>query len=267
MNQFRADLHCHSICSDGTDEPKELLIKAKEMGLQGLSITDHDSIDAYTPALFEEAKTLEIELMTGVELSSEFNGSTVHVLGYHFDSNCPLFRDFITEMRRRREERNLSILQKLEKQKMKIDIDELKGIATVGRPHIAALLVKKGYVNSLQEAFTKYLKDGALCSASYFRLTPTEAIQKIHEAKGKAIIAHPHFYPKTYLKRLLNFNFDGIECHYGSFAKEVAAPFLEIAKKKDWIATGGSDYHGKVKPHLYLGASYVGRDVFEKLRS
>src|SRR5690606_14148259 len=106
MDDFRADLHCHSTCSDGSDEPLSLLQLAKQMGLRGLSITDHDTIDAYTPALFEKADALGIQLLPGIELSSEQGDVPIHVLGYAFDLQSIRLKDFLKEMQIRRAERN-----------------------------------------------------------------------------------------------------------------------------------------------------------------
>lgn len=272
---FRADLHCHSSASDGSDEPLELLRLAKEAGLQGLSITDHDTIDAYTPELFQEAKRLSIELLTGVELSTELGVHSVHLLGYGFPVDSPSFRSFLERMQEGRQERNRKILKKLQGKKMAITEEELLAFAarkrekrSIGRPHIAELLVEKRYVTSTQEAFALYLREGASCYAPGGRISPEEAIQALHEAKGKAVLAHPHFLPKgALLKQLLHLPFDGIECYYGRLSEELELPWVELAKERGFLATGGSDYHGALKPHIPLGASWVNRATFDSLRN
>jgi predicted metal-dependent phosphoesterase TrpH len=264
---FRADIHCHSNCSDGTDSPIELLIRAKEVNLQGISITDHDTVAAYTEPLFQKARELDLKLLSGVEISTEWCGIAIHILGYGVDVHSEAFLSFLKTLEEKRILRNRSILQKLSEKGMAISENELVG-HMIGRPHIAELLVRKRYVSSLQEAFQKYLKDGASCAVSGFRTTPTSAIEEIRKAKGKAVLAHPHFYPKgSFLKKILAFPFDGVECYYGTLAKKMEAPWLQIAKEKKWIATGGSDYHGTIKPHVSLGASWVGREIFEQLSS
>lgn len=266
--EFRADLHCHSTCSDGSDSPLELLKKAKEIGLKGLSITDHDTLEAYTPELFSLAEQLGIFLLPGVEISSEMEGKAIHVLGYGFNLDSPSLHLFLEEMQRRRRERNRAILEKLAKKKMVLTEEELLAFAqrakkAIGRPHIAELMVKKGYVATPQEAFDRYLKEGGPCFASGFRFTPREVIDEIHEARGKAVLAHPHFFPKgPFLRRLLDFPFDGLECYYAQLPKELERPWIQIAKEKGWIATGGSDYHGALKPHLPLGCSWVDESTF-----
>jgi predicted metal-dependent phosphoesterase TrpH len=178
-------------------------------------------------------------------------------------------------MQKRRGERNRALLAKLKQRKMLIEEEELLAFArklekkkTVGRPHIAALMVQKGYVGSMQEAFDRYLKEGGLCYVSGFKYTPQDAIDQIRQAGGKAVLAHPHFIKKgALLKKLLSHPFDGIECYYANLPKALEAPWLKIAKEKGWIATGGSDYHGTFKPHISLGCSWVGEETFRKLQS
>ena len=269
--EFRADLHCHSNHSDGTDSPFELLQKAREAQLQGLSITDHDTIDAYTPDFFAEAKRLGIQLLNGVEISSELEGSSVHILAYGFDLKCEKFSQFLREIRKKRGQRNRAILEKLKQHQMPITEEELFDFAkfkTIGRPHIAALMVQKGYVADFKEAFDRYLKEGALCYASGIRFHPKEVIEEIHKAAGKAILAHPHFIKKgAFLRKLLQLPFDGIECYYSRLDQALEIPWLKLAKERNWIATGGSDYHGSFKPMTPLGCSWVSEHIFKALQS
>jgi len=279
MSEFRADLHCHSYCSDGEDSPFELLAKAKAANLQGLSITDHDSMEAYSPLLFDDAKRLGIHLLPGIELSSEYEGSSVHVLGYGFDLNSPSLGMFLVYLKERRRDRNLAIFEKMRQHRMPITEEELIAFLqthtkdpnvhrTIGRPHIAYFMLHKGYVSSTQQAFEMYLKEGGLCYASGIKVLPKEAIEQIHRANGKAVLAHPHFIKKgERLRQILSLPFDGIECHYAALPKELELPWLDIANQKKWIATGGSDYHGSFKPHIPLGASWSGESVFKALQS
>lgn len=271
--EFRADLHCHSICSDGSDDPIDLLTKAKLSHLSGLSITDHDTIAAYTPEFFGKAEALGIRVLPGVEFSSELKETTVHVLGYGFDIHSVSLLGYIEEMQRRRNDRNKFILKKLEIHKIEVSEEELRLISNVegrnksiGRPHIAAIMVKKGYVKSLQEAFDRYLKEGMCCYVPGFKFTPLDSIQAIHNAGGKAVLAHPHFIKNgSYIGTLLSLPFDGIECYYANLPKHQEMPWVKIAKQKGWIATGGSDYHGIFKPHISLGCSWVGESTFQQL--
>jgi 3',5'-nucleoside bisphosphate phosphatase len=267
MTHFRADIHCHSTCSDGSDEPMDLLKIAKKASLQGLSITDHDTAAAYSPEFFSMAKDLNLRILTGAEISSELEGIPVHILAYGFDLSSPIFIEFLQEIHKRRIERNREILKKLKNKNMPLQEEELSAIKTktLGRPHIAALLVKKGYARSIADAFERYLKEGAPCYAPGFKYTPQEVIDQIRLGKGKAVLAHPHLYKKkAYLKKILNCSFDGIECYYGNLPKEQEMPWVNLAKERGWIATGGSDYHGAHR-NIALGSSWVSEETFNLL--
>lgn len=263
---FRADLHVHSSCSDGTDSPLELLSKAKAAGLLGLSITDHDTIAAYTPELMQAAEQIGLQLLIGTEISSEMEGSTVHILAYAFDHKLSEFLELVVQ---RRIERNKGILEKLNKKGMGLSLEEIgSGMSELilGRLHIAEAMVRRGYVTTVREAFNRYLKDDACCYVIGGKFHPREVIEAIHRARGKAVIAHPHFLKRGRFQReLLNLPFDGIECYYGRCLKGQELPWLEIARKRTWIATGGSDYHGLRRFHIQLGCSWVGLSTWQKL--
>lgn len=273
MNIFRADIHCHSDCSDGSDSPLHLIDLALAANLQGLAITDHDTIEAYTPELFKKAKTHQLQLLTGIELSTEFYRESVHVLGYGFDVHSSSLRVFLQEMQKRRTSRNRMMLDLLARKNMPISEEELfqfaarkEGKKTIGRPHIAALMVQKGYVATWQEAFQGYLKEGAPCYVPGIKFTPLQAIEEIRKAHGKAVLAHPHLMKrKSKLREILALPFDGIECYYARLPKAQELPWLQLAERKGWIATGGSDYHGAFKPNLSLGCSWVNETTFAKL--
>ncbi|HSX37448.1 MAG TPA: PHP domain-containing protein [Chlamydiales bacterium] len=265
-DHFRADLHCHSHCSDGSDEPAMLVKMAKELSLQGLSITDHDTIAAYTPELFALAEKSQILLLPGVEISSELEGVPVHILGYGYDLNSLAFASFLQQVQGFRQERNRQILKKLAEKKMWIEEEEFSTFGTIiGRPHIAFLMVKKGYVSSIREAFALFLQDDAPCYVRGFKYDPQEVIHRIHQSGGKAVLAHPHFYKQgAHLKKILSYAFDGIECYYASLAKEMEMPWLKLAQERGLIATGGSDYHGSFKNNR-LGSSWSGLKEIQKL--
>lgn len=228
-------------------------------------------MDAYTPELFAEAEKLGITLLSGIEISSEIEEASVHILGYGYDLNDAGLKDFLILMQERRSERNRAILKKLAERGMPISEEELKTYATertIGRPHIAQLMVRKKYVQTARDAFDFYLKEGALCYASGIKYHPREVIDQIHKAKGKAVLAHPHFIKKgSFLRKLLDLPFDGLECYYGKLAKALEVPWLKIAKERGLIPTGGSDYHGEVKPHIPLGCSWVGEAIFLSLQN
>lgn len=271
MNPFRADLHCHTICSDGTFSPDELVRLAKASNLAGLSITDHDTIDSYKTAL-PIAKELNIEMIPGAEFSAIQAGVSVHILGYSFSLSSPVIAKFCERHQERRTNRNRSILKLLAKHNMPVTEEEILGTNnplthTIGRPHIALAMIKRGYVSSVNEAFKKYLAEDKSCYAEGESFTVEETIDIIHQAKGLAVIAHPHLLDneKT-LKQLQLLDFDGIECYYANFNNDQNQRWMKIAEKKNWFMTGGSDFHGAVKPQISLGASWVPEETFRLLQ-
>lgn len=265
---YRADLHCHSTCSDGTYTPIELLHLAKNVGLSALCITDHDTLDAYTEETYKEAENLQIKLFMGVEFSSRYLGHNIHILGYGVTQSNSIL-EFCKRHVKRRKDRNLAILQKLKRLSFPIEEEELYQIGltrVIGRPHIAQIMVEKGYVNSIQDAFDRYLGDSRCCYVIDDSFTAQETIDQIHEAHGKAFLAHPHVIRKTQIiTSLLALNFDGIECYYSLLDPAQEKKWLKIAHEKNLLISGGSDFHGTVKPQIQLGCSYVDENAVEKI--
>lgn len=266
-DDFRADLHCHSTCSDGTCTPEELVKHALAIGLKGLSITDHDTVDAYKTAI-PLAEKLGLSLIIGVEFSTVHRDTSIHILGYNFSLTHPKIAELCKRHEKRRKERNLAILEKLRLSKMPIDPSEIAGDHTVGRPHIALAMMKHGYVRTIKEAFQRYIGDGKPCFQRETSISTEETIEIIHEAGGIAVLAHPHLITsKTTLKSLLKLSFDGIECYYALFPKERAYQWLDIAEKRKLIPTGGSDFHGENRTSIPLGASWVNLETFNRIKA
>lgn len=273
--EFRADLHCHSTYSDGSLSPQELLRLAKSNALKGLSITDHDTIEAYASAI-PAAQEIGIELISGVEFSAMLNHVSVHILGYAFSLNNPALHLLCQRHKRRREDRNQAILEKLAAHGMSVTKEDIEDClssllphekCSIGRPHIAQVLVKKRYVETIYEAFGKYLGEGKPCYARGDPFTVEETIDVIHQAQGLAIIAHPHLIKNTHMvHQLLSMNFDGLEGHYALFLQHQQERWLKIGKEKKWLITGGSDFHGDIKPSIPLGCSWVGEETFCRLQ-
>ncbi|MBP9840854.1 MAG: PHP domain-containing protein [Simkaniaceae bacterium] len=260
---FKADLHIHTTCSDGTLTPTEVLHLAKEIGLSALSITDHDTIDAYTPSLFSLAEELQLFLKTGVELSAQHQEESVHVLGYSFPSDSKLMRDFCAEHQHRRHRRTLGMLDKLKKEGMDIKESELLGKGTIGRPHIAEQMVAKGYVKTMKEAFQLYLGDQQSCYVIGELFSVQETLDLIHEAGGKAFLAHPALIKnQKKLRDLLTMDFDGIECYYGNFSNEIKEKWRRVALERRWLVSGGSDFHGARMSDVPLGLATVDKATF-----
>lgn len=266
--EYRADLHCHTTCSDGTLLPTEVLYLAKEKGLLGLSITDHDTLSAYTDETFALAKELKIDLFMGVELSARYQKVSVHILGYGVKKSEGLL-SFCQAHKKRRDVRNRAILEKLNRLSLPITEKELSAKKTgpiAGRAHIAQIMFEKGYVKSIQDAFDRYIGDHKCCFVEGPLFSVQQTIDEIHKAGGKAFIAHPHLIQrKGILNLLLEMNFDGIECYYSRLYHEVEKKWLKLAAQKNWLVSGGSDFHGAVKPQIDLGCSWVDRQTVEKI--
>lgn len=266
---FRADLHCHTTCSDGSMTPKELVLHAKEVGLSGICITDHDSLAAY-PEAIAACEEVGIWLGAGAEFSSVDEGKSVHVLGYDIDPEDGELKAFCKRHVERRRNRNRAIFEKLKQHQMPIDEEKLEQMLVrghpVGRPHIALQMVEKGYVASVQEAFHLFLGDQKPCFERGAPITTDETLERIHQAGGKAFLAHPHFLKNSRLiGRLLSKPFDGIECYYSRLSKDQEEKWVRLAKNRNWLISGGSDFHGVIKPHIPLGCSWVDEATFDQI--
>ncbi|MCH9704423.1 MAG: PHP domain-containing protein [Chlamydiae bacterium] len=260
---FRADLHCHSSCSDGTDSPAELIDLAIEKGLSALSITDHDTVDAYEEAL-PYAKSRNFSLLVGVEFSSFFRSEPIHILGYNLSLKSEALAQLVLRHKKRRKQRNDRILEKLRHLGHEIELEETGH--TIGRPHIAQALVKKGVVSSIEEAFVRLLGEGKPAYSPGEIISVEETIETIHKARGKAILAHPQLIKRqSIFRQMLEMPFDGLEGYYARMPREREQKYVAAAKERNWLITGGSDYHGTVKPMARLGSSWVDKETFDAL--
>ncbi|MCE5294998.1 MAG: PHP domain-containing protein [Chlamydiales bacterium] len=263
--QMKYDLHCHSIYSDGSLTPRELIALAQEKELSGISITDHDALQG-----FYDAEHLGFPILPGVELSADFENTSIHVLGYAFSPKDPEFLQFCLQQRVWRLERLKAICDNLTKNGTPISYEEVVTVDdpsyTYGRVHIALQLIKNGYVKNVPEAFKRYIGDKSPNYVSGKKCSVQEAIDAIHKAKGFAVLAHPHLIDsKSMARRLIALNFDGIEAHYARFVPNVNDAWVQKAKARGMFVTGGSDFHGLPKPESHLGSASCPQDVFEKL--
>ena len=272
------DLHTHSTASDGSMSPAELVRHAKEKGLSAIALTDHDTVDGVSEALGEGAR-VGIEVIPGIEISADFKPE-MHILGYFPRINGYTdIRKELEAIRQGRDARNKKIINKLNELGIDIKLDEVKEVAlgdVLGRPHIARVLINKGFVKSIDEAFDKYLSRDGLAYFKRFELKPEDGIRAIRNAGGLPVLAHPVFLRKTYdemdklLAELKGFGLAGIEAVYSENSKDETGNFLRLAIKYDLIVTGGSDFHGSFKPGLELGSGRrnlkVPYELLEKLR-
>jgi predicted metal-dependent phosphoesterase TrpH len=263
----RFDLHMHSTSSDGTVAPEELATWVEKAGLEGFSLTDHDTVEGLEKAR-QGALEKGLVFLSGIEISSNYLGKSVHILGYGFDSDSTTLHSFLESQRKARLERNHRLLQNLLKKDIKIDEARLLARAkgSVGRVHIAQEMVALGYVSSIQEAFNQWIGDRAPCYVPSGSPSPDICIQAIHKAQGKVLLAHPHLMEASHAKKVLkDFAWDGLEVFYGRFDLSRQRPWLEWSEKKNWVFSGGSDFHGEVKPETYIGSSWIDETALKKL--
>ncbi|MDE6614372.1 MAG: PHP domain-containing protein [Clostridia bacterium] len=264
---MKIDLHIHSALSDGTDSPKSIVDKAKELGIGCISITDHDCIGAISQAK-QYANENNIKCINGVELST-FSVSEIHILGYSFDENNSQLLEKLDYFETKRKERANIILDRLYDLGIKLDRDALpQDSASVGRLHIAKLMVAQNYAATIPEAFDKYLgsKGKAYCPSK--RITPFQGVELIKQAKGYPVIAHPlRFLQQNTLRPLIDgllpYGLEGIEAYYPTHDKQVSDELKSLAKRYRLIATGGTDYHGENR-NIELGSVEFQLDGYTK---
>jgi 3',5'-nucleoside bisphosphate phosphatase len=273
------DLHTHSTASDGSLTPTELIRYSATKRLLAIALTDHDCVDGLDEAV-TEGDRLGIEVITAVELSADHSDGTMHILGFFVDRRQQGFCDRLGRLQEARRERNQKIIEKLQALDLKITYDEVvaaSGGGQVGRPHYAKVLIQKGYVSSMPEAFERYLKRGAPAYVEKFRFSPRDAIAAIHEAGGVAVLAHPFTLFKESSARLdpllgmlSEQGLDGMEVIYSTYSEDQSRHYRELAEKYRLLSSGGSDFHGAYKPGIDLGVGQgrlkVPFDLLEPLR-
>lgn len=254
------DLHVHSTFSDGTMSPKELVVYAKKKGLRAISITDHDTVDGVGEALVS-GEGERIEVIPGIEIGAKYGDTTVHILGYFFDMNHPDLKKKLKKIQDARVERNNEILNSLRRLGVNISEAELRAVSLVGqtgRPHIARMLMNKGVVKSFDEAFTKFLRQGAQAYVPRFVYAVEEMLDVIRLAGGVGVLAHPMQLQnsgenlQTAVKELTAFGLGGIEVFYPTHSKKTRAILMKYAQDCNLLMTGGSDYHGTIRPGTTL---------------
>lgn len=271
-----ADLHLHTDLSDGTFSPEKVVEYAKLQGLHAIAITDHDSCAGIKNAL-EKGEEIGIEVIPGVELTAELDDEEIHILGYFIDWKEHAFIKKLAEMSRAREERAREILKKLKKEGIELEAEELfdlfKCRACAGRLHIARLMVKKGAVYSVQEAFRKYIGNKGPCYVKKFKLLPKEAIDIIKKVGGVTVLAHPKTINIQYrtiediIDMLVSNGIQGLEVFHSDHTKREAGDFKKLAERFGLLITGGSDCHGLAKKEVLIGRVKVPYELVEKLRA
>lgn len=254
---MKADLHMHSVFSDGTDEVPAIVAKAKAAGLSLMSLTDHDTVKGVGLAL-EEGEKQGIKVLPGIEIST-YAVCEVHILGYNIDINNDGLLTRLAEIEDKRHERIKAILTNLKKYNIELDEEKIfDRIGTVGRMHIAKQLLAKGYCQTITEAFDRYLGERGIAYVPSKRITPLEGVKLIKAAGGLAVVAHPLiFCQKGKLDDLIGglktYGLDGLEVYYPTHTLDDTAKLYDLAKKNRLIATGGTDYHGLNKKGVEPG--------------
>ncbi|MEX2399346.1 MAG: PHP domain-containing protein [Rhodothermales bacterium] len=247
MDVRRADLHTHTVRSDGKLLPEELVKKVHAAGLRALAITDHDAVDALEEAR-PVADRLGVELITGVELSVTVGDEEIHLLGYGFDPRHAGLRAHLETFRQRRMERAEAIVARLRELGLPVRMDavlERAAGGVVGRPHVAQALVDAGLVPSYDSAFANYLRDDGPAFVSKPRFPAREAVALLHDAGGVAVLAHPGTRVDGFtIEKLVAVGMDGIETVHPSHSPALTRRYGDLARKSGLIQTGGSDYHG-----------------------
>jgi len=265
----RIDLHTHSSYSDGSLSPRELVQLAKERGLRAIALTDHDTVAGLEEAVAAGGE-LGVEVVPGVEVSAQYPPGTMHILGYYLHASHPELLGALKKLQQARAARNPKIIQRLQALGLEITTTEVLDLSSgqVGRPHIARALVNKGYVSSIDEAFSRYLKKGAVAYVEKFRFPPEEAIAMIRGAGGIAVLAHPFTLGMDkpdelalLVHELAEMGLEGIEVLYPGHTEEMVFIYEDVAKRLGLICTGGSDFHGNFRDHSYLGNTILGKDL------
>lgn len=250
-----SDLHIHTNFSDGKFSPEEIVSMAKKVGLNYISITDHDTVEGILN-LYENGfyPSKNIKIIPGIEMSAASEKHEIHILGYNVDIFNQELIDNLVEVAESRWVRFSQIIEKLNSEGYNISETDVLTIAggskSISRSHIARALVKKGIFKTVREAFHEVLERGRSCYVPHFRLSPEKIIEIIHNAGGIVVLAHPKLvYDDELVEKLLDLGMDGIEAYYPEHDEAEAAKYVDMAQRRNLIITGGSDYHGLSARH------------------
>jgi hypothetical protein len=277
------DLHIHSTASDGTLSPADLIALALRLRLGAISITDHDSIAGCREALLNGIPE-QLGFLTGVEISAEpppsYPGAgSIHILGYGMRLDDPDLNRTLENLQDARTDRNPQIIARLNKLGIAILLEEVEreaGGGQPGRPHIANLLIKKGIVKTMDEAFDRYLGNGKPAYVDKFRIETSQAIELINTAGGIPVLAHPCLLEpendqqlEEVLQEMMSMGLKGLEVYFSEHTPEQTLQYAELAKRYDLLMTGGTDFHGDIQPAIQMGIGkgnlHVPYELYEKL--
>lgn len=268
MNK-KVDLHTHTNYSDGFFSPKELLINAKAKGLDVIGITDHDSVNGIREAV-EAGKEIGIEVVAGLEISSDIRDREVHILAYFIDIDNSELEHYLSFFREERVKRAHRIIQKLNALGLSISIDDVYEKAkksAMGRPHIAQAMLERGLINNYYEAFNKYIGNGCPAFEKKVHVSPQSAFKIINDAGGLSFIAHPGNMSETIIKELIEDGVDGIEVVHPSHSSQLVHYYRGIVNQYYLLESGGSDFHGgKREDEKNLGKFFTSQLKLNEMR-
>ncbi|MBC7264507.1 MAG: PHP domain-containing protein [Chloroflexi bacterium] len=264
----RVDLHVHTTASDGRCRPAEIVSMAAQLGLAAVAITDHDTTVGLAEAL-DAGNSFGIEVIPGVELSTDLPEGEAHVLGYFVRPNDFAFQQTLHKLREARQDRAQGILRRLRKLGLPLEWEEVVAFAgdgSVGRPHIAQAMLTRGYVSTIQEAFALYIGRHGPAYVERFRLPPEQAVSMILEAGGLPVLAHPISITE-WVPRLVSVGLVGLEVYYTGYSPMEIDLLIGLAERYSLVATGGSDFHGvEIMPEALLGSVDVPYSAVIELR-
>lgn len=263
------DLHTHSLKSDGAQTPADVVRAAHAAGLSAMALSDHDNVEGVREAMAEGEK-LGIEVIPAVELSAQVD-TELHILGYFIDVENKKLQEALDYSLVVRDQRQEETCRKLNEQGFQITMDELReeahGNPVLCRAHFAQIMVRKGYAESVQDCFKKYLSVGCYAYSNKQALLPHEAVSLIHEAGGIAVAAHLHLIKmedeplKKFLADLIPHGLDGVEGYYTDYTPDMEQRYRAMAKELGLVLSGGTDYHGANKPHISIGRGRGGLEI------
>ena len=268
------DLHVHSSASDGSFTPTEVVNLAKESGLSEFALTDHDTVDGVELALAHAKQIGGITVIPGTELSCYYGNREIHIVGLFVNHKDEVFLSELQKLKDAREARNERMVQNFVDAGIELTVEELKHgnpNSVITRAHFARVLTEKGYCRDKNEAFEKYLGIGCPFYLPKPKVTPEHVLKMITDAGGTAILAHPYSYKlsksevETLLDYLIPLGLSGMECYYSTYDNGQTQELRSIAYQKGLLVSGGSDFHGIVKPDIAIGIGRGNLRVPEKL--
>lgn len=267
---MKIDLHMHTTYSDGAFSPTELVQKAKEVGLDVISITDHDSVNGLKEAI-AVGKEIGIEVIPGLEISTDLDEKEIHLLAYFIDIDNDELQKYLSFFRDERLHRAKRIVQKLRNLGLSITIDDVIDHAqnsAIGRPHIAYAMVNLGLISNYYEAFEKYIGDYGPAFERKIHVSPQSATKLISDAGGLSFIAHPGYMKESILTDLIKAGIDGIEVIHPSHSENQINFYRGIVNQYCLLEAGGSDFHGgKKEDGNSLGKYLISPNNLEAMRN